>query len=66
MSYDQRCHDLAAVFIDGLNVEPEARDRLTHQLAVLIQDTIESYCEYDADVVLHTLKSVTPSTTDAK
>lgn len=44
MSYDTRCYELAKVFLSDFEIPSQAkRDKLTHQLAQDIQDSIEDF-----------------------
>jgi hypothetical protein len=46
MSYDPKCHDLAAVFLLDAETADEAEyKRAVHELAQHIQDAIEAFIE---------------------
>jgi hypothetical protein len=45
MSYDQRCYDLALVFLEDEIVNPRERAAWAHRLAQEIQSTIETTIE---------------------
>lgn len=47
MSYDAKCHDLAAAFLADERLTPEARERHTDRLAEEIQNAIESFLSHD-------------------
>ena len=45
-TYDPACHDLAEAFmLDAPDMSPSAKAKLTHDLALEIQETIENFFE---------------------
>lgn len=53
--YDVKCLDLAKAFLSDVALDELAdRERLAGRLAQEIQDTIETFIEYDEEMVLNT------------